>query len=291
MGTTPKLPPNEGWWLARSSRVHPHLSAVEYLRPLSDGEVDALSAAYEHFVRGREQPEVKQLFEAYQAWRGAPRAAASLTSTGPLPMEIVEKALVTFLLVWRMTLDHLARAISSRFGKESRQFEAYTASRRRAYDTYFGYRVVESMRNLVQHQEKPPLEQTLERHAYTCKKCGQEHDDVRDLSVTLSPAWLRKGCSATLKRELDELNTDSIDMRVAVEESMRGFENILHAVLLSTHDGPAHRAALVNVFEETSPDYPVLVECWSDEEGEPRVSVCSFDAVDWVVKRASMQLP
>jgi hypothetical protein len=186
MRTTLELPPNDGWWFASSSRAHPDLIAVEYLHPLSEGEIDTLSAAYEYFARGWKEPKVKPLFEAYQAWRQAPQAAAGLTQTGPLPREIVENALVTFLLVWRMALDHLASAISSRFGKEFRQFQAYTASRRRAYDTYFGYRVVESMRNLTQHQEKPPIEQTLERHPHACEKCGREHDDVRDLSVTLS---------------------------------------------------------------------------------------------------------
>jgi len=147
------------------------------------------------------------------------------------------------------------------------------------------------MRNLTQHRETPPIEQTLEHHPYICEKCGQEHEDVPDLSVTLSCAWLRNGCSATLKRELDKLNRDPIDMVAIVEQSMQGFEDILYAVLLATHDGPAHLAALVSVFDETYPYYPVLVYYWFREDGEPRASVRSLYAVNWMVERASVQPP
>jgi hypothetical protein len=290
MRPTPQLPPNYGWWLASSSRAHASLCAIEYLRPISEIEFDTLCAAYEHCARSRKQPEVEPLLQAYEAWRRALRSAASLSRLGPLPKEIVEKKLVAFLLVWRMAFDHFASIISSRFGKGSMQFDAYTASRCCAYDRYFGYRVIESMRNIVQHQERPPLEQTIERHPYSSENCDQEHD-VLDLSVALSAAWLRKGCSATLRRDLDGLSNDSINMRLAVEEAMQGFEDILYAVLLATDDGRSHRAALVAVFGETRPNYPVLVEYWSGQEGEPRASVLALRDVAWIVDRPSVQPP
>ncbi len=260
MRTKPELPPNEGWWLASSSRANSDLYSVEYLHPLSKGEFDTLSAAYEYFTHHRDEPELKPLFEAYKAWRKALKTAPRSATLGPLPREFVENALVTFLLVWRKALDNLAHAISSSFGKDSCRFKAYNANRRLAFDTYFGYRVVESMRNLTQHRETPPIEQALEHHPYICEKCCQEHKDTPDLLVTLSCAWLKNGCSATLKRELDTLNRDTIDVVEVVDQSMQGFEDILYAVLLSTHYGPAHRAALVSVFDETHPYYPVLVD-------------------------------
>jgi len=137
MRKKPKLPPNEGWWLASSSRANRSLYSVEfeYLHMLSKREFDTLSPAYEYFTSHLYEPELRPLFEAYKAWENALEVAPGFATMGPLPREVVENALITFLLIWRKALDNLAYAISSRFGKDSSRFQAYNDSRRRAFDT------------------------------------------------------------------------------------------------------------------------------------------------------------
>jgi hypothetical protein len=209
---------------------------------------------------------------------------------GPLHLytDRVDKELVSFLLVWRMALDHLASATSSWFGKDSKQWEAFEVGRRRAYDTHFGYRVVDAMRNRVQHQERPPLTHTLLRYPYTCDECDKEHADL-DLAVSLPKEWfLSSQCPRLLKQDLTATDRDDIDIRAAVDESMQGFRDILYVMTMASDEAPGHLASLVNVFDETEPLVPVLVEWHID--GKPRAtSLREFDSMAWVVKRSTLQ--
>jgi len=188
-----------------------------------------------------------------------------------------------------MTLDHLAHTISSQFGEESDQLRDYNSSRHQAYDSYFGYRVIETLRNITQHREKPPIEQKIERHLYLCTKCGQEHESSRDLSITLDPTWLKtsKKTPARFKRELDELKGVPIELRDVVEQSMQGFDDIVFSILLSSAKGSNYCTRLVRIFGETSPNFPVLVNYWINENGKPRGSIDSFSDISWIIERAS----
>lgn len=291
-----KLPPNYGWWLARSSHAKHDLDAPEDFRPLSKEKFDTLTASYIYISNPWFKPKVEQLFKAYEKWCSLLKSAPSVAQTGSFPKEHAEEVLANFLSMWRKALNNLATYITSRFKEEPNQLQtyeqAYKKSKNTAYDKYIGYRVVEAMRNIDVHQETPPIELTFERHPYVCKKCGKIHEDVGDLSVTISRAWLRDNCSkGILKQELDKLNSDSIDIGAMVEQSMQGFMDILYNLLLLTSEGKTHCSKIRKVFDETCPDYPVLVKFWSNERGEPLVAARVLDDVNWVVKRTSVRPP
>lgn len=284
-----RLPPHEGYWLARNSHANPDISNVEYLHVLSKEEFNILSTAYKYFANRRDEQDVKPLFKAYLAWNQALDAAPGFAQLGPLPKEYFEDAFVTFVLVWRKTLDNLAFTISSIFGKDSIQYKNYITSTNNAFETYFGYRVVWSLRNIIQHEKTPPIEYSLDQHLYICEKCGQEHVDICHLSITLSCGWLETKCSTKLRLELEQLNSDVIDIGGVIEQSMQGFEDVLFAALLLTRDGPVYHTALEDIFYEINPDYPILVEYWHNEDGEPMILYESLSVVAWVIKRDSFQ--
>jgi hypothetical protein len=284
----PLMPPSEGTWLARTpSRFRSFYDPIEYLRPLSKAETDSLDIAHEYFRLGKQQTNVESLFKAYRDWSEAPIFVAEATRLGGPPQtEVVEDRLLSYLLVWRMAIDQLANATSTHFGRESEQWKAYQEGRRRAYDAYFGYRVIDAMRNLVVHKEMPPLTHTLIAYPYNCDKCGNEHANL-DLSVSVSKSWFlgRERCPRVLRRDLINRDEDAIDIRAAVAESVRGFEDLLLSILLASDPARRHLAALINMFNETSPDAPVTVERKINENGRDRARVKDFNDLEWVITR------
>jgi hypothetical protein len=285
----PLLPPDDGWWLAHDVTRQTSFYSVQYLRPLSEAESAAVRAAWSFFASWRFRSEIEPLLDAYQHWLNSLNLAlgsARLGSRGN--NSIAENALISFLLVWRMTLDQLANATSSRFGKDSKQWHAYQAGRKIAYDTYFGYRVVEAMRNQVQHQERPALTQEFKNYSYICERCSKEHADL-DLSITMHADWLLKSgqCPRVLKTELEHPANAIIEIREAIRESMQGFDDLLYTLLMSDDKAQEHLAVLLQVFSEASPDVPFLVKSWKDESGESQATIVTPSDMDWVIARAA----
>lgn len=291
----PLQPPSDGCWLAHGFTENVNFYSIEYKRLISDAEYVATQNAWQHFKSGRWLPEVQPLLKVYRSWQEAPGSVTGQARLGGFRLgefleEVIEDRLISFLLTWRMALDQLASATSSRYGKDSSEWRAYQAGRRKAYDIYFGYRVVEAMRNRVQHQGRPPLAQELIRFPYICEKCGEEHFSYDlDLSVTMRAEWLleSENCPRTLRRDLMDPSNEIIDIREAVQQSMQGFEDILFALLMSSNGAAEHLDILVRAFGETSPYRPVLVKSWKDDSGRWLASLEQLSDVDWVVARSA----
>jgi len=63
----------------------------------------------------------------------------------------LDRRLVNLLTSCRLYLDQTAHGLSSHFGKESDQLLAIKAFKNKLYDTHWGYRLMEALRNHVQH--------------------------------------------------------------------------------------------------------------------------------------------
>lgn len=283
------MPPSEGQWLARSSRRRTSFfDPIEYLRPLSEDEFTSLRSAFEYFKLVKRRPEVRPLFDAYENWQSALGHAAEASRLGgPVHEQFVEDRLVAFLLVWRMTIDQLKATTLSCFGKASKQWEAYETGRTCAYDTHFGYRIIEGMRNFIQHYQRPPLIQTIERYPYVCERCGEEHASL-DLSVTVpTECFLEwEKCPSTLRRDLVDRADEFVDMRVAVAQSMRGFEDFLYTLITANDKASYYLTVLVNSFRETAPEVPVLIEWQVAGHDNKRSTIKQLYDMDWVITRA-----
>ena len=80
-------------------------------------------------------------------------------------------AFVGWLLIWRLIVDQAEHDLSSRFGDNSSQLASFRLARKNAYDSSSAYRVVEALRNLIQHREMPSL--TLNRNEALDHGTGQ----------------------------------------------------------------------------------------------------------------------
>lgn len=68
---------------------------------------------------------------------------------------VVHRHLLNLLSAGRLYLDQVRHHLSTMFGKESDEYEAFVDYTRSAYDERFGYRVLETLRNFVQHRGVP----------------------------------------------------------------------------------------------------------------------------------------
>jgi len=277
------LPPHEGTWLGHSPRNTSDLSSIERFQLLSRKEFDEHIAAYEYFNQHTFKKVIRPLRKAHRGWEVAKIAALKSRALGPFSSHIAADALVVFLNCWRKTLDNLAHSVSVQFQKDSEQFRTLDRSRRLAFDTYFGYRVVESLRNMNQHMESPPIQQAIESRTYVCAKCGELHEEDSELTITLSCEWIRSGCSGFLKRELLGADFQTIDVAKAVSDSMAGFDDVMRALLLSMPEAKSHQDILDRVFRSATPNLPVLINYWTREDGEPHMSMQPLHQVRWIL--------
>ncbi len=67
----------------------------------------------------------------------------------------INRRLINFLSTARLYLDHASGRLSELYGDNSVEFNEFKLARSRAYDTKFGYRVLEALRNHSQHHGYP----------------------------------------------------------------------------------------------------------------------------------------
>ncbi|GIH03789.1 hypothetical protein Rhe02_18560 [Rhizocola hellebori] len=280
--STPILPPEYGWWLAREAQGRFTSTGLVYVRPIAAVEVDELVEARRYFHDLLARPGVESLLARRRSWTAALGNAAQTPYLGPLNEQIVPQALEALLPVWRMALDFLKGAVTTQFGRTSAQAHAYRAATHRAYDTYFGYRLVEALRNAHLHHSIPALRQRVTYDVVICDRCAEEHRVNPELVVELPREYLLSldKCPAVLKRELPS-RPEYLDLRCAVTEAMHGFFEVLSAVASFDQATAARVRALNAMWAQVAPDQPLLVHSWEGERGS-RVAVETFADLDWV---------
>jgi len=170
----------------------------------------------------------------------------------------VDVALVSFLLMWRLFLDHVSHDLSQRFGKPSAEFERFDQATHDAFDSHPGYRLVEGLRNYVQHVGMPPLTYTVSRRRGT----DGEPETVAEATASLDRQKLvdwKKG-SALLRKEL-AAGQGPLPLLPLVDDAMEGFASLV--AVLAQIDGPElaqHIALLQALVNEAAPDVPALAE-------------------------------
>jgi hypothetical protein len=272
------LPPEPGRWLARQMRI------PEYLRPLRDGEYAFIERGDRYFRDGLARPPVSALSTAYNNWQGRfSWAEGWARDLGPMPESLISEPLVAFLLTWRMTLDQLASDVSDRFGRDSFQWKTLSTARRRAYDRSSSYRVVEFMRNRVQHQQMPPISHSRNRSL---------EGDRPGLAVTVPAAWLLESsnCPRLLRADLTRSTITTIDMNSVISEAFQAFEDVLRALLLvEDARAPRYLEAYQGLAEETAPAAPAIAQQWFDENNDARMMFDPIHSMEWASERTEMK--
>ncbi len=116
-------------------------------------------------TRSNDRIAVQLVRSGYSAIKSAIKGVDGTTSSTEFQnsTSTIYAATASFTFLWRLFFDHTFRDLSQRFGKESRQYQSITYAANRAFDTHFGYRLIDALRNYVQHNAMPPLSITSNR--------------------------------------------------------------------------------------------------------------------------------
>jgi hypothetical protein len=198
------------------------------------------------------------LHSSFRVWQQTFSRASNAKKgeLGPALAEDLLGAFVGWLLIWRLVLDQAAHDLSSRFGHDSDQLANFRLATNRAYDTSVAYRVVEALRNLVQHREMPSL------HLNRTEELDQATEQpVTKVSYKFSVSDLLNSpkCPVTVKNEFRVKPKMELDLPVIVDEAMAAMDRILvELVKISTPELITYITQLRKIFKEAS-GVPLLV--------------------------------
>jgi hypothetical protein len=222
-----------------------------FVRCLSAEEVAQIKVAVSFCRKYATMPTYRLLNSSYAVWCQTFGLAISAERRQWHPglAENLQGAFVGWLLVWRLVLDQSEHDLSSRFGSDSEQFKAFGKARKEAYDSSRAYRVVEALRNLVQHRVMPSL--NLKRAEYLDKTTGET---VRQVSYRFPVSDLLSSskCPATIKKEFGANPDLVIDLPATIGEAMTAIRQVLlELVKISIPELIVHVQTLKPIFEET----------------------------------------
>jgi hypothetical protein len=197
-------------------------------------------------------PTYRLLSSSFRVWQQTYQRVANIKrgEWNPAVTEELLGAFVGWLLIWRLVLDQAEHDLSSRFGKASDQLARFRLARKNAYDTSTAYRVVEALRNLVQHREMPSL--TLNRNETLDHATGQPRTK---LSYSFPAADLLNSpkCPARVKREFRDTPETKLDLAIIVDQAMAAIQPVLiELVKVSMPQLISHITELRTIFSETS---------------------------------------
>lgn len=168
----------------------------------------------------------------------------------PALAEDLLAALVGWLLTWRLILDQSAHDLSSRFGNPSEQLSKFRSATHRAYDASRAYRVVDALRNLVQHQEMPSLKLNRSRELDPATRQPVTKVSYR---FPVSDLLNSSRCKATIKREFRDEPEMEFDVPALINEAMAAMNEVLiELVNSSVPELITHISKLRSIFTEAS---------------------------------------
>ena len=149
--------------------------------------------------------------------------------------------------------------------KESNERLLLGQARRDAFDVHRGYRVVEAMRNLVQHREMTPF--NLNRNRQLDRQAGQV---INNIEVVFPVSWLLESskCPAKIKSEFKDSSAEMPSMIDIVDDAMSGFHEIFSDACHNQSSGMMESVNLLRqISGEAHPGLPVLLRIKRPEAG------------------------
>jgi hypothetical protein len=227
-------------------------ATTTFVRCVSTDEVEQIKTVAAYCRKYVTLPTYRLLSSSFRVWKqtldqvvNAPREEWT-----PALADALQAAAVGWLLIWRLVLDQAAHDLSSRFGKDSDQLNKFRAATHRAYDNSRAYRIVEALRNLVQHQEMPSL--ILRRTQELDSATGQRASKVT-YRFPVSDLLNSSICPATIKNEFRDQPDTEFDLPAIIDEAMAGMNTVL--VELAGSSVPeliGHVTMLRRIFRESS---------------------------------------
>jgi len=253
-----------GWTLQSAG------ATTTFVRCVEADEAEQIKAAAGFCRKYATIPTYRLLNSSFKVWQqtfgrvaNAKRGEWEPASAGELL-----SAFVGWLLIWRLVLDQAEHDLSSRFGKSSDQLTKFRLARSTAYDSSSAYRVVEALRNLVQHREMPSLQ--LNRTEELDRATGQP---LTKVSYRFPVADLLNfpKCPAKVKNEFRDKPELELELPVIIDEAMAAVNPVLVELLrISEPELITHISRLRKIFIEAS-GMPLLLRIKQPSAGSKSV--------------------
>lgn len=176
----------------------------------------------------------------------------------------LNRRLLNLLSAGRLYLDHLPQHVAGILGKDSPGWQAIDTVRREQYATLLGYRVMEGLRNYIQHRSLPIRAVTHNMRPIEVENEGYQVRNV--LTPLLELDHLEEG-GALKKSVLEELRPlgRQVDIKPLVREYVQGL-GAIHQRL---------RAEVVEAVEHAATVFNAVAERWKagDEPGDIGLAV------------------
>lgn len=149
--------------LFRYKRLAPRRFHLESVRELTDAEYEQFTEATAYLNESVLGPQemlriISTNLSEVDAFRTEMLARAergeSVRTTRPDTREL-NRRVVNYLTSMRLFLDHTSKRLKRQYGKSSSQLAAFDAARTSAFDGSAAYRIVDELRNHVQHRGMP----------------------------------------------------------------------------------------------------------------------------------------
>jgi len=241
-------------------------TTATFVRCVDADEAEQINAAVSYCRKYATMPTYRLLNSSFRVWKQTFDHASNAPKEEwqPILEEDLLGAFVGWLLVWRLVLDQSEHDLSSRFGTNSSQLADFRLARSRAYDGSRAYRVVEALRNLVQHREMPSLR--LNRTKQLDPTTGEV---ATGITYTFPASYLVSSakCPATVKNDFRENPEEQLDLPAIIDQAMIAMNSVLlELAKIAVPELIMHVNHLRRVFKEAS-GAPLLLRVKPREPG------------------------
>jgi hypothetical protein len=227
-------------------------ATTNFVRCVDADEAKQIMAAAGFCRKYATMPTHRLLNSSFRVWEQTfERVADSKRNEWqPASTELLLGAFVGWILIWRLVFDQAEHDLSSRFGPNSNQLARFRSARSVAYDASRAYRVVEALRNLVQHRGMPSLR--LNRTEELDRTTGCRVTNV-SYKFPVSDLLNSPKCPTKIKNEFRSNPDLELELPDLISEAMAALNLVLlELTRISTPELVTHIDLLRKVFAEAS---------------------------------------
>ncbi|WP_154663826.1 hypothetical protein [Saccharomonospora iraqiensis] len=237
--------------------------SYRYIRALDNAEIEGIERAINFCRQYGERLPIKIVFTTYSSFC---ELIDQLLSSRELQtksiLDAIHAQVSAFCLFWTLFIDHSKADLSSRFGKESGAYLRFVRASNEAYDRHPGYRLVDGLRNYVQHVGLPNI--AVSKQVKGEPPAFAEASVDVQVSLVIQPlvaALVKRKEKKVLVADLESISSDTIDLVWYLNDAMSGFRYLVK--VLGEIDGPELKQSatlLKSVLSETKGEFPAIQE-------------------------------
>jgi hypothetical protein len=262
-------------------------ATTKFVRCVDADEAEQIMAAAGFCRKYATMPTHRLLNSSFRVWEQTFErvANAERNEWQPALTELLMGAFVGWILIWRLVFDQAEHDLSSRFGPSSSQLAKFRSARSTVYDTSRAYRVVEALRNLVQHRGMPSL--YLNRTEELDRTTGRRVTSV-SYKFPVSDLLNSPKCPAKIKNEFGSNPDVELELPDLISDAMAAIKPVLlELTKISAPELVTHISLLGKVFAEAS-GMPLLLRASPPAAGGkpvgPKIEMVALHDLQFLVQ-------